>query len=186
VRAALLICLSLTACLRAPSDKDAPKPSALPPAPSIVLDAEGALPPELAQVPEWQLAGGGDPMHLAVLARAVGARGLARRIEAGGTAGWIALGAYAHAPDAFEQREQLCRLVLRIRPPARVRALGALERSLSMASALGEELAPGASASCARSLHAAAGEPLSAQEQDLLSVIDVRLGQATTSAGLRH
>jgi hypothetical protein len=130
---------------------------------------------ELDRLPEWQLASSGDPMHLAVLARGVGARQLAHHIEAGGRAGWIALAAYPHAPDAYDAREELCRLLPRVRPPARVLALGALERSLATPSRFGEQLAPDANASCARSLQAIEGEPFDAQEQDLLSVIDARL-----------
>jgi hypothetical protein len=109
-------------------------------------------------------------MHLAVLARQLGARELDAKIQAGGHAAAIALQAFEHAPDAYPERARLCSLLPRLSPPFRERALAGLSRVLSGGPERGEDTDPGAAATCRAALTSLSTSGLSEDERDMLSV----------------
>jgi hypothetical protein len=177
-RGAILV--TCVACVSTPREAD---PTSIPAAqsaaePPIELDLAGPLPQTLSGQVAWQQAGEGDPQYLAVLGRQQGATGLAHWVQGGGRAAAVALQAWPQAPDAFAERARLCRLAARLALPARRLGLQILADTLQSAPPLREEPEPEAQALCRAALWSLHSASLAAEERDLLSVIDARLGVA--------
>lgn len=149
--------------------------------PSIALDQEAPLPPELASQVAWQLAERGDPMNLSVLAGQLGAARLSELLAEGGRAGAVALAAFEHAPDAHAERARLCAVLPRLAPPFRQTGLAALEQ-IFQRPGWGEVLQPDADASCEAALSRLREPPLSDTERDLIDSVRHRL--RTKGAGV--
>lgn len=165
--------LLLVGCVNSSPTPQGSGPSAQPDVaaqPPISLSESGPLPPELLQKASWQLADRGDPMHLAVLARELGARELDAKVQAGGRAGAVALLAFEQAPDAYAERGRLCALLPRLSPPFRGQGLSALTRMLAAGPERAEESEPSAHTTCLTSLGYLQRTGLSEDERDTLMV----------------
>ncbi len=108
-------------------------------------------------------------MDLATLGERLGAARLAELIESGGRVGSIALDAFSYAPDAFQERGRLCRLLPRLLPQDRRRGLEAFER-LRRPGVQGEVIDGEATYVCRLALSSLRRASLSPGERDLLEV----------------
>ncbi len=154
---------------RDPSPRPASSHTAQTGASPIVLHGSDPLPEPQRQELLWRLAAEGDPMNLASLGERLGAARLAELVESGGRLGSIALDAFAYAPDAYQERASLCRLLPRLVPPDRRRGLSTLER-VRRPKTSGEQIDAEATYVCRLALRSVARAALSPEERDLVEV----------------